>query len=185
MAGLTRPRLLQVRSRSGTFRRAGQAFGPEFAIVETEALTPEEYRAIVNERELEVTGSDNGEEFMPIAPIDPEPEGHRLEDTDPGSSAGGAPDTELEDANAALEEALSEVGRLKGRLEEAEKALGERGEMIVELRKELEQASAKPAVEGEATADTKPEGELAPPAETNPEQPVAKASSKTKAAAKS
>jgi hypothetical protein len=71
---------LQVRARSGTFRRAGRAFGPEYTIIETDDLNFEEGLALVNEPELEVGASKDGEEYFPVEPIDP-PEHPTLAET--------------------------------------------------------------------------------------------------------
>lgn len=152
------PALLQVRARSGSFRRGGEAFGPDPRILNTDELDEAQVRAIVNESELEVTGSDDGETFVPVAPIDPEPASERLEDLVPGdvrsgdAAAGGT--AELERLQRELDAAHGDVGALTERVEEIEKALGERDATILELRAQL---AAQPSPADQAQAPGTPD----------------------------
>jgi hypothetical protein len=178
----------QVRARSGTFRRAGRAFGPEYTIIETDDLNFEEGLALVNEPELEVGASKDGEEYFPVEPIDP-PEHPTLAETE-----GPGPSDQVEELNRTIDELEKDLQGVRDELATAtstisslQSSLTAANQASDELRGKLTAAEERVA-EIEAlklenvTAEGSDEVELVPPAPagamTTPAAPVSSAGKK-------
>ncbi|MEO6361431.1 MAG: hypothetical protein ABIO43_12800 [Sphingomicrobium sp.] len=199
MAGVSGgvPPFVQVRARTGTFRRAGHAFSPEFEIFEHGDLDAGELAALVSEPALEVQGSIDGETYVPIAAADV-PEAS----TGPVAELGRSDDQMVEDLRNQLETANTAIDELEDKLKGSEslveslnnqvsshqsaltaaaerlsKAEIEAGKIIAECDDRIKALEALKIEDVSANGEV----ELTPPAEAKP----AKAGGKTKATAQS